>query len=62
VDYCSEKVIGPVHASMDGEQKADQDLVGKHNHSLQHMKAVSSEGRGYRRPGNSTSNPGMIFR
>lgn len=43
-----EQVIGPVQAGVDGEQEADQDLVGKHQRGLRHMEAVASKRRGRR--------------
>ena len=52
-DSC-EDVIDAVHADVDREQKADQDLVGKDKNCLQHMEAVSCKGCRYRRPAKNT--------
>jgi hypothetical protein len=44
VDDGGEEVVCAVHAGVDGEQEADQDLVRKHQRSLCHVEAVSCEG------------------
>lgn len=50
VDERCKHVVEPVQADVDGEQEADEDLIGEHNDSLYHVEAVASEGGGHSGP------------
>ena len=44
------QVVRAVHARVDGEQEADEDLVGEHQHGLRHVEAVTRKGGRRDRP------------
>lgn len=43
MDESGREVVDTVQAEVDGEAKADEDLVGKHDERLDDVEAVASE-------------------